>query len=247
MANLIIDIGNSYIKTAIFNKNSLLKLKQHKTINIQHLEAFIADENVNKGIISSVKTEKNPWQDELAKKLPIAYFNQGMAIHIKNHYATPQTLGIDRLAGVMGAQYLYPGAGSLIIDGGTCITYDYADAEGNYYGGSISPGLTMRFKALHNYTAALPLINADRHFEEDFGTNTENAILSGVQNGIKHELTGFIESYKKSRLVQYIILTGGDGVFFDTLLKNSIFAPYIKNEPYLVLHGLNAAIQQHND
>jgi len=105
----------------------------------------------------------------------------------------------------------------------------------------------MRYKALNNYTAGLPLINTDEAFAGNYGNNTKTAIRSGVQNGIKYELTGFIESYRGSRPNLNILLTGGDGIFFDTLLKNSIFAPYIKNEPYLVLKGLNAAIQQHND
>jgi len=147
----------------------------------------------------------------------------------------------------MGAHCLYPDTDNLVIDAGTCVTYDGVDAGGNYYGGSISPGLNMRFEAMHNYTSALPLVSADQEFEKPFGDDTASAMLSGVQNGLKYELTGFIESYRGSRPNLNILLTGGDGIFFDTLLKNSIFAPYIKNEPYLVLKGLNAAIQQHND
>jgi type III pantothenate kinase len=105
----------------------------------------------------------------------------------------------------------------------------------------------MRYKAVNYYTAGLPLINADAGFTPGYGNNTETAIRSGVQNGIKHELTGFIESYKAIDNQLNIVLSGGDSIFFDTLLKNSIFAPYIKIEPYLVLKGLNAAIQKHND
>jgi type III pantothenate kinase len=147
----------------------------------------------------------------------------------------------------MGAHCLYPGADNLVIDAGTCITYDYVDAGGNYYGGSISPGLNMRYQAMHNYTSALPLVNADDNFSQMFGTDTQSAMQSGVQNGLKYEIEGFINSYRDGKPQLNILLTGGDGIFFDTVLKNSIFAPYIKNEPYLVLKGLNAAIQQHND
>jgi type III pantothenate kinase len=135
----------------------------------------------------------------------------------------------------------------LVIDAGTAITYDWIDAGGNYFGGSISPGLNMRYKALNYYTGKLPLIGADGQFNSNYGSDTTLAIRSGVQNGIKYELTGFIESYQKNEPELNIILTGGDSIFFDTLLKNSIFAPYIKNEPYLVLKGLNAAIQHNND
>jgi len=166
---------------------------------------------------------------------------------IINHYLTPETLGLDRLAAVVGAKYLYPDKNNLIIGGGTAITYDWIDAGGNYFGGSISPGLNMRYMALNNYTAGLPLVSADEKFAGNFGNNTTAAIRSGVQNGIKYELTGFIESYKKDGQELNIILSGGDSIFFDTLLKNSIFAPCIKIEPYLVLKGLNAAIHNNND
>ncbi len=118
------------------------------------------------------------------------------------------------------------------------------DSDANYFGGSISPGLNMRYNALNYYTGALPLIESDAEFATNYGNNTTTAIQSGVQNGLKYEITGFIESYTKSYPQLNIILTGGDAIFFDTLLKNSIFAPYIKMEPYLVLKGLNVAIQQ---
>ena len=105
----------------------------------------------------------------------------------------------------------------------------------------------MRYKALNNYTASLPLVNADDNFAGNYGNDTTTAIRSGVQNGIKFELKGFIESYKQNMQELNIVLCGGDSIFFDTLLKNSIFAPCIKIEPYLVLKGLNAAIHINND
>ncbi|MES2274378.1 MAG: type III pantothenate kinase [Bacteroidota bacterium] len=242
MANLVIDIGNSYTKVAVFEGGRLLKVEHYKTIDIQQLKQLMAGQHIGKAIISSVKKEKDSWEDALKAEIPVVNFTRDMAKGIKNHYRTPQTLGIDRLVAVMGAHCLYPGTDNLVIDAGTCITYDFVDAGGNYYGGSISPGLNMRYKAMHNYTSALPLVHADEKFSQEFGDDTESAMQSGVQNGIKHEITGFINSYKSSLPAMNMILTGGDGIFFDTLLKNSIFAPYIKNEPYLVLKGLNAAI-----
>ena len=177
----------------------------------------------------------------------VTYFTREMAYGITNHYLTPETLGIDRLAAAMGAKHLFPAKNNLVISGGTCITYDWVDAGGNYFGGSISPGLNMRYKALNNNTDGLPLISADENFEEYYGDTTTNAIRSGVQNGIKYELLGFIESYKRRSDELNIVLSGGDSIFFDRLLKNSIFAPCIKIEPYLVLKGLNAAIHNNND
>ena len=214
--------------------------------NCARISKSISDQ-VDKAIISSVKKEIEDWRNELEKKVDLKYFNVAMTAGIHNQYKTPQTLGPDRLAAVIGAYKLFPGQGSLVVDAGTTITYDRVDTKGNYFGGSISPGLNMRYKALNYYTGKLPLIDAEPAFADNYGSDTTLAIRSGVQNGIKYELTGFIESYRKDEPELNIILTGGDSIFFDTLLKNSIFAPYIKIEPYLVLKGLNAAIQKHND
>jgi type III pantothenate kinase len=247
MANLVIDIGNTNTKVAIFEQGELTYTAHYAAIEPETLDNLISDHCVDKVIISSVKTNSEEWEAGLKEKTQLIYFNTGMTSGIHNHYRTPKTLGPDRLAAVIGANQLYPGKNNLVIDGGTCITYDWVDADGNYFGGSISPGLNMRYKALNHYTAVLPVVNADDAFSKNSGDDTETAIRSGVQNGIKFELTGFIESYTTNKHELNIILTGGDSIFFDTLLKNSIFAPYIKNEPHLVLKGLNAAIQKHND
>ncbi|MGZ3873440.1 MAG: type III pantothenate kinase [Mucilaginibacter sp.] len=244
---LVIDIGNTYTKIAVFKNNQLLRAGQYQPADINVVNSFLSDYPVGRAIISSVKKEKEEWQNILANEVPLVYFNTGMTGGIINHYLTPRTLGPDRLAAVIGAHHLYPGKSNLVIDGGTCITYDWVDKAGNYFGGSISPGLNMRYKALTNYTSGLPLISPDEHFDDKSGNDTASAIRSGVQNGIKYELTGFIESYKKEDDELNIVLTGGDRIFFDSLLKNSIFAPCIKIEPYLVLKGLNAAIQTNND
>ena len=247
MTNLVIDIGNTYTKIAVFELDELLAVVQLETVGNDTLDSFLNNYKIDKAIMSSVKKDIEPWQTDLGVKIPLIYFSALTKSHIQNHYLTPETLGTDRLAAVIGANHIFPGQNSLVINGGTCITYDYIDAGGNYFGGSISPGLNMRYKALNYYTAGLPLINTDADFDSAYGNNTETAIRSGVQNGIKYELTGFIESYNNEGSAINIVLSGGDSIFFDTLLKNSIFAPYIKIEPYLVLKGLNAAIQKHND
>jgi type III pantothenate kinase len=247
MANLVIDIGNTFTKIAVFSQDKLLQAEHYAVVERAALFKLVDQYQVDKAIISSVKKEVEGWRNELEKKVDLKYFNVVMTAGIHNQYKSPQTLGLDRLAAVIGAGKLYPGKGSLVIDAGTAITYDWIDAEANYFGGSISPGLNMRYKALNYYTGGLPLINADEQFNDNYGADTTSAIRSGVQNGIKYEVTGFIDSYQKIEPELNIILTGGDSIFFDTLLKNSIFAPYIKNEPYLVLKGLNAAIQNNND
>jgi type III pantothenate kinase len=248
MAQLVIDIGNTLTKMAIFDGPDLIGAGNHTVVTAQFLEQLFASyHGITKALVSSVKQEPEAWISELETRVKVVHFNRNMAYGIQNHYGTPQTLGLDRLAAVMGARYLYPETDNLVIDAGTCITYDGVDARGNYYGGSISPGLSMRYKALQHYTAVLPLVQPDAGFNNYYGHNTVTAIQSGVQNGLLYEVQGFIQSYKKQDQHLNIILTGGDSVFLDTVLKNSIFAGYIKTEPYLVLQGLNAAIQEHND
>jgi type III pantothenate kinase len=243
--NLVIDIGNTFTKIGVFRQDELLDAFNYKEVDAGLIDQLLTTHQIDKAIISSVKKEKAEWQTPLEEKIPVTYFNNTMTGGIKNHYLTPETLGADRLAAVIGAHYLYPADDNLVVDGGTAITYDWVDAGGNYFGGSISPGLNMRYKALNYYTSGLPFVNADEEFTENFGSSTITAIRSGVQNGIKYELTGFIDSYEKDGKTPNILLCGGDSIFFDTLLKNSIFAPCIKIEPHLVLKGLNAVI--HNN
>ncbi len=248
MANLVIDIGNTYTKIAVFKRDELLVYKQFEGIDDAVINAFFKEYAISKAIVSSVKkNESQAWQTTLAAKVPVIFFNGKMAGELNNQYRTPDTLGADRLAGVMGAKTLFPQKNNLVISGGTCITYDAVDAAGNYFGGSISPGLNMRYKALNYYTDGLPLVGADESFDKQYGDNTVSAIRSGVQNGIKYELMGFIDSYKKAGEELNIVLSGGDSIFFDSLLKNSIFAPCVKIEPFLVLKGLNAALYINND
>jgi len=247
MANLVIDIGNTLTKVAVFQQDELLQAEHYSNADAETLLQLIDQYQVNQVIVSSVRKDIESWRSSIEKKAELKHFTVEMTAGVHNKYKSPKTLGLDRLAAVIGAMKLFPGKGSLVVDAGTAITYDWIDGAGNFFGGSISPGLNMRYKALNYYTGALPLINADAGFNEIYGNNTETAIRSGVQNGIKYELFGFIQSYYTEEPELNIILSGGDSIFFDTLLKNSIFAPYVKNEPYLVLKGLNAALQNNND
>ena len=246
MANLVIDIGNTQTKLAVFEGSEMLWFDHLPEVDAGLFNSLIPKHSVKRIIVSSVKKEQQPAYLQNAV-LTVSYFNNQMVTSVNNHYLTPLTLGADRLAAVAGAVACNPEKDTLVIDAGTCITYDMVNAEHNYYGGSISPGLEMRYKAVNNYTSALPLLAADAKFDSSFGNDTASAIRSGVQNGLKYEVEGFIQSYREQYPNLNIILTGGDGIFLDTLLKNSIFAPYIKNDPYLVLKGLNAVIQDQND
>ena len=245
MANLVIDIGNTRTKIAAFEHDDLLYTSQYQHVDVPIINGWLSDYTIGQVIISSVKKDNEEWQKSLAATTPVSWFHASMTGNITNKYETPETLGLDRLAAAIGAHDSFPGIDNMIIDAGTCITYDFIDSNGNYFGGSISPGLNMRYKALNYYTAALPVIEADKCFNDTYGKDTPSSMRSGVQNGIKFELTGFIGSYKKDGSDMNVILTGGDSIFFDTLLKNSIFAPCVKIDPHLVLRGLNAVIQHY--
>ncbi|MGI4749156.1 MAG: type III pantothenate kinase [Janthinobacterium lividum] len=244
MTNLVFDIGNSFFKVAVFEEENILWTQHYRQITEALLKKILNKFNPETAIISSVQNKIFLWETLLEKQLRTFRFHYQMAKSIKNHYQYPEKLGLDRLATVIGAHLLYPKNSNLVIDAGTCVTYDLVDAEGNYDGGSISPGLKMRFKALKYYTKKLPLIEAEAGFDKSFGSNTQEAILSGVQNGLRFEAEGFISNQLKHQPKTNILLTGGDLNFFDTHLKSSIFAAYVKPEPYLVLKGLNAVIHQ---
>ena len=224
---LIIDQGNTHIKIALFEGNNLLK----KEITDNWSSACSYAEKAQSIILSSVKTDNIP--DKVRNHSRFLHLDHTTKIPILNLSKTPQTLGMDRLAAVIGASVLYPKTNVLTIDSGTCITFDFLDKDGNYLGGSIAPGLNMRFKSLHQQTSKLPLVNfSDSH--SLIGNSTESAIQSGVINGMICEIDGIINRYKEDYFDLQIILTGGDAKFFDKELKNSIFAA-----PNLILTGLN--------
>lgn len=247
MANLVIDIGNSSTKVAVFNNRELSYFEHHHVFNRDILTGLISRFDISNSIISSVNSEIEEPEQILQQSTNYKRFSVSGQSIVKVSYQSPQTLGLDRLAAVIGARTSYPGRNCLVIDAGTCITYDAVDAEGNYSGGSISPGLAMRFKAMHSFTGRLPLLSADETFSGLQGHDTATSMLSGAQNGIYWEVLGFIEHYNLRYPGLQTILCGGDSKFFDTRLKSSIFAHAFKTEPHLVLIGLNEVIYQHND
>ena len=173
--------------------------------------------------------------DELRANLPfpLLKLSHDTPIPIANRYRTPETLGSDRLAAVVGASSLKPGKDLLIIDAGTCITYEVIDARGNYWGGNIAPGMQMRLKALHEFTARLPLVEAEGDVP-GMGYNTETAIRSGVLRGMKYEIEGYIKSMRAKFPHLLVFLTGGDHINFDPGIKNIIFS-----DRFIVPRGLN--------
>jgi type III pantothenate kinase len=233
--NLCIDIGNTRTKLAVFDsEGSLVKFIIREQFTSGKLDKVLKKYEIQYAIVSSVKRKQGKYKRILGNKLKtFIELSAETPIPITNHYQTPQTLGKDRLAGVVGAASIFPGNDILVVDAGTCITYDIIDAEGNYYGGSIVPGITMRFKALNTFTGRLPLVQRDL-LESHIGDTTLTSVQTGVQLGVVYELKGFIAKYRESYPDLRVLVTGGDASFFESQMENQIFAV-----PDLVLMGLN--------
>jgi type III pantothenate kinase len=235
---LAIDVGNTLTKTAVFQDNDLLRLSFFKDFTLEELKRFINESEtksnrINYSIISSVRKYDSEIENYLNKNYRFTELSSKIPLPVNIRYRTSETLGNDRIAGVCGASAMFPGENILVIDAGTCVTYDFIDNEKNYFGGAISPGIDIRFKALNTFTGNLPLVNRAENFDL-IGDSTEESIKSGVLNGIIAEIEGVIKRYKDRFGQLKIIFTGGDTIFFDKRLKNDIFAV-----PNLVLNGLN--------
>ena len=235
--DLTIDIGNNRAKCGIFNKTELLDVLIFDEFLLQQIKSIPERfPLISSVIVSSVVPFSLELKEYLSQNYKLIELTERTPVPIKNLYKTPETLGKDRLAAAVGANELYPGQNVLAIDAGTCIKYDFVNQDNEYEGGSISPGIHMRFKALNTFTAKLPLLSPTDKMEL-IGKNTNESIWSGVQNGTIAEVDGIIDEYKKKKALLQVILTGGDLHFFDKRLKNSIFT-----DPFLVLKGLNVIL-----
>ncbi len=233
--NLVIDIGNTSSKVALFEDNKLIKQQIFLKLEIEDLIDFTDSIQPSKSIISSVQ-KKNQNIEALEKHFNALYFSHKTAIPISINYKTPETLGTDRIAAIVGVNDAFPNQNLLSIDAGSCITYDYF-LEESYVGGRISPGLKMRFSALHEFTNQLPKVDStDLHFKK--GIDTNSSIIAGVQQGAIDEIDAVITDFTKENQDAVVILSGGDCNFFEKHLKNSIFA-----DPLIVLKGLNIILE----
>tara|TARA_R110002049_G_scaffold268752_1_gene445486 strand:+ start:10272 stop:11003 length:732 start_codon:yes stop_codon:yes gene_type:complete len=241
--NLVIDVGNSYVKLAVFEEDAL---KYKETIEIRFfLDAVDGSLKkyplIKKAIVSSVGKTKKSDIAYLEKKLHVLQLTHETSLPFVNKYATPNTLGIDRIALVSASVFHFPNKNVLIIDAGTCITYDFVTDKNTYLGGAISPGIQLRYKSLHNFTANLPLLQAEIP-ENITGNSTNSSIHSGIVCGVLNEIDGAIATYKGKYSDLTVILTGGDANFLSKQLKSSIFA----NSNFL-LEGLNTILQFNNN
>lgn len=239
--DLIIDIGNTRIKYASIVSGEIQIKSYCAEIELENLLVSFKGK-AKRLMLSSVKKLDKELIKSIEKNIPQYYIlSSKLKMPFENTYQTPHTIGADRLALTAGAMYLFPSSDVLVVDIGTCMTFDFIDANSQYQGGAISPGLQMRLKALNEFTGKLPLIELQEPTDL-IGKSTQESILSGVVNGMLKELDGIIDAYKLRYPEVKIILTGGDASFFDNKLKNSIFA-----DQDILLKGMYFILEQHAD
>ncbi|NBW27332.1 MAG: type III pantothenate kinase [Flavobacteriaceae bacterium] len=241
-----VDVGNTRIKVAVFEGSTILEQFNFNSYKLQNELHFILNKykKASELVVSSVGNISKDIFIEFENKVTIHFITSDFHFPFTNTYATPNTLGIDRMILASGAVLMFPNQNRLVIDSGTCITYDFIDQNDNYLGGAISPGIRLRFESLHNYTAKLPLLSLESIKEQNLdripiiGNSTFESVNSGVINGVINEIEGFISKYEAVYPKFIIILTGGDAEFLAKRLKNTIFA----NSNFL-LESLNQTYQ----
>ena len=232
--NLVIDIGNTQIKVAVFDHSALVYKANFDAAEIlPRLLDLSKEYTVNNAIISHVTQLDTTDLNKIKSFFKVLVLDHKTGLPFENMYLTPKTLGVDRLALVAAAVSQFPHQNTLVIDAGSCITFDFVNAAGQYLGGAISPGIEMRYKAVNQFTANLPLLNQNEAIPE-LGNSTENAIHLGILNGVIQEIEGVIRQYKEENQKLTVVLTGGDTIFLAKNLKSSIFAI-----PNFLLEGLN--------
>lgn len=235
--NLIVDIGNTSTKLAVYEKEKKLSVSRINELSCEEMEKELSGFKIKKAIVSSVKKLPPFIIDLFLSNIPSVHvLSHKSKLPFKIEYDTPETLGTDRIAAVAGACKLFSGKEILIIDAGTAITFDYLSAD-IFKGGNISPGITMRFKALNSYTGKLPLVTLTESYTFP-GRNTTDAIRAGVITGVSYEINEYIRTFEKKHTDFKIILTGGDSEY----LKDKIDCQYTYM-PDIVIDGLNYILE----
>ncbi|MCF8225724.1 MAG: type III pantothenate kinase [Bacteroidales bacterium] len=234
--NLVIDMGNTNCKIAVCKGTDIIESVISEKISNKEIAYFINSYKDVRGVIfSSVTNHSRELIDYLQTTFDIFLeLNSSTPLPLTSHYKTPETLGYDRIAAATGAHTIFPENDVLVIDAGTAITFDLVTSGGEYLGGNISPGLQMRFRALHKFTNRLPMLELDENQVNLLGKSTDEAIISGVVNGLIFEINGYMDALKLDYKDLKVVLTGGDANSFDKRLKNSIFVV-----SHLNLIGLN--------
>lgn len=233
------DIGNTLVKWAVFQEDQLLESASSAHLEESTIHSFTEKHPDAICIVSSTRQRdallENAFK-RFGKYIPLSHQTP---MPFVNQYKTPETLGLDRMALVSAAVSLYPSQHALVIDVGTCITMDFVDSQANYWGGSIHPGLSMRLKAMHQFTGRLPLLPVNVA-PAIMGNDTISCMQAGAVNAAIIEIEAIISMYKVRYPGCAVILTGGDSHVFFSLLKNEIFA-----HPNFAIQGL-LKIAQYN-
>jgi len=237
--NLIVDQGNSRYKLAVYDKNQLVELlHEDGAIDLKSLESWLNGfPEIERCIISTVGEADTNLVAFVGNRYQTTRLTNTSKLPFRMNYATPDTLGVDRMALVSAAAFQYPKQNVLVIDAGSCITFDFLDAENTYHGGAIAPGLRMRYQALHEQTAGLPLLEPKQP-KSGIGNSTAQSMHVGVVSGMSYEIDASIEHYRATFGNLTVILTGGDAHFLRDSIKNDIFA-----HPNFLLEGLNHLLE----
>ncbi|MEI6866698.1 type III pantothenate kinase [Flavicella sp.] len=238
MAYLIIDAGNTRVKLFVFEGDKIIFSASEESQRLEKIILIILKKySIGKIILSSVGALQKKITEIVNREVPLILLSHKTKLPFDSLYSTPKTLGVDRIALVCAASILYPSKDVLIVDAGTCVTFDLLNKENTYLGGAISLGLEMRYKALNSFTEKLPRLSF-KNPEILIGDSTESCIHSGVVNGFVAEIKGIIEQYELQYPNLTIVLTGGDMNYLSKRLKNSIFA-----NPNFLVEGLNAILK----
>lgn len=241
--NLVVDIGNTFVKAALFQHNELVSSVHERRTDSQRFSLFAQQHSIEACAVSCVVQDTSDigqWLNSL--QCPIIYVDGTTLVPFHNAYRTPLTLGSDRIAALAGAITLFPQQDILIADIGTCLTLDVLTHDGTFLGGNISLGPSMRLQALHEGTARLPLVN---HIGDTplIGYNTETAIRSGVMQGLSLEIEGYAQRLRQTMPQLKVLLTGGKSTEILPLLSPSL---QLIHQPHLVETGLNAILNYNN-
>ena len=235
--NLVVDIGNNFFKVGIFENSNLVFsfFDKNDKIDVEIEKIILNYRKITSALISNVSSIKI---NDILNKLNIKIYelDSTFIFPFKLNYKTPESLGNDRLALAAAATILFPNSNNLVIDAGTCITIDFIDNNNHFIGGSISPGVKMRYDSLNHYTANLPLLKNENSFNYP-GDSTNASIHAGIIGGVSNEINGFIKQINSRNDKVNVILTGGDAKILSKTLKITIFA----NQNF-ILEGLNCIL-----
>ena len=234
--NLVLDFGNTRIKAGLFKGNELQQ-QQMFDEDQELLNSMLSQGPIDRCLIASVTQAHTRVFEEFSQSFATKLFTANTPLPLKNRYKSVLSLGSDRMAASVGSYTFYPNKNVLTIDAGTCIKYNFVNSRNEYLGGAISPGIPMRLKAMHQHTSALPLVEFDENLSNFLGRSTSESIASGAQIGAICEADSMIDRYKTEYEDLVVVVTGGDGPYLCSQLKNRFFA-----NQNILLYGLNAIL-----